>query len=95
MRAYNVTVTIGRNVAGVPMPVEDWRRFILEVRQAIDSKPWVDADYVGRWEDVSEDAHVFFAPVEDVEEVRRRVARLGDAYRQEAVGFTAGPAELV
>lgn len=92
------TITIGRNVADTPMSDSDWQSFIDDTRHVLDGADiWTDAEYTGGWEGQTENAHVLVAgiPEGDHTDIRSRLAKLADTYRQDAIGLAIGPAELV
>lgn len=106
-----VTVTIGRNVADVPMAPERWNDYVTRTREAVTdalSELWVTAPYRGEWEGVREDAFVFYGPLKggegtddafwsdlNVRELKVKLSTLATYYRQDAIGLSVGEAELV
>jgi hypothetical protein len=97
----SITVTIGRNVGDTPMPTTDWRAYLRSVHKALTDATeelWVDADYVGRWGDVPEQAHVDVGPLVDHDRLpalRSALSAAATRYHQDAVGLSVGTAELV
>lgn len=92
------TVTIGRNVGEQPLPDDDWQAFKDATRRVLDgSDIWTDADYIGAWEGVTEDAHVYVAGLPDGnhDDIRKALVSLAAQYHQDAIGLTIGTAQLV
>ena len=93
-----VTVSIGRNVEDVPMPLAEWRRFRADVRRALGGvRPYVsDARTIGEWAGVAEESRTWVAPIaaQDVQTLVASMADLATRYRQDAIAVTVGTTTL-
>lgn len=58
----------------------------------------VSSPYKGRWEQVQEDAFIYYGLLNsdaDMRKVRRELSNLATYYRQDAIGLSVGEGELV
>lgn len=98
MSAATVTVSIGRNVGAVPMPVDVWRRFRRDVAGYLASGDVFvsDARTVGRWDGVAEESRTWVASIasSDVPSIVSAMAALARAYRQDAIAVSVGQTTL-
>lgn len=96
MIAY--TVTIGRNRGTSPMSEDEWREFRdlteLSLAGALEPQHLFIYDGTGEWEGVAEDSACFLVLSEHDHDLGPLLAMLAEAFGQDAIGWTSGPAHL-
>lgn len=93
---HTVTISIGRNDGpdtralgrAVPMAPERWDAFRDAVATSVDVV-YGTGHGVGTWEGVSEDTFLLVGTVENVTQLRAKLAELAADYRQDAIGLVA------
>lgn len=89
----SLTVSIGRNIytTGAELGAGDWYLFRRQVRQAIQQAGgYIVADTTGRgvYDGVEEESAVFIAlNVDNIEGLKKQIAKLLPVYSQESAGF--------
>lgn len=93
------TLTIGRNTAaGAELSEDRWHAFKQDATDVLTDAGadiWAWSDYIGRWDDRPEDAHVIVAALPDgpLYRVRAKLGALGRRYGQNAIGWAVTPGE--
>jgi hypothetical protein len=93
---HTVTISIGRNDGpltrelgvAVPMLPHLWDAFQGSVT-AVLTATYGTAHGVGEWDGIAEDTFLVIGQVENLEEVRAKLAALAAEYRQDAIGLVA------
>lgn len=108
MNTYTVTVSIGRNVGDVPMPIHRWRQFQMDTHGVIaDSVFEKQIEFIerhvgeGSWDGVTEDSvKITFGlksalTEEALDSLRHTLTGLARFYDQDAIALTIGQSELI
>jgi hypothetical protein len=85
---HTVALTIGRNIGNAPMAAHEWDTFRTELGGCL-AQVFGSADGRGEWDGVEEDTHYVVGLAVDVDALRARLAELGAAYSQDAIGCVA------
>lgn len=83
---HTVVLSIGRNTAAGPLAYDEWHEYRDEVRSAL-TLTYGTGDGTGEWEGTEEDTFLAIGTADDLEELRRTLARLARTYRQDAIGL--------